>query len=90
MQVQVDATVISVHQSAESRPGQQMFIPLMHTQVSERLIPQAALAGMIAEAQAHAVVKDVDEGKEFGRGKRQRCVALDAAVMFLGCEVACL
>ncbi len=37
-----------------------------------RLATREAAAGLIAEAEAAAEVKDADEGKEFGRGKRLR------------------
>ena len=47
-------------------------VVLMPGQVEQRLFTPEAMAGMVAEAQANAVVKDADEGKEFGRGKRQR------------------
>ena len=41
-------------------------------QVPQRLATSEAVAGLIAEATAAAEVKDADEGKEFGRGKRVR------------------
>ena len=40
-------------------------VVLMPGQVEQRLFTPEAMAGMVAEAQANAVVKDADEGKEF-------------------------
>ena len=48
-------------------------------QVTARLVTQEAAAGLIAEAQAAAEVKDADEGKEFGRGKRLRYAVREAS-----------
>ena len=41
-------------------------------QVPQRLASLEAVAGLVAEARVAAEVKDADEGKEFGRGKRVR------------------
>ena len=38
----------------------------------ERLASADTVAKLIAEARAAAEIKDADEGKEFGRGKRLR------------------
>ncbi len=43
-----------------------------------RLATREEAAGLIAEAEAAAEVKDADEGKEFGRGKRLRYVTTNA------------
>lgn len=42
------------------------------TQAAGRLASQQQVAALIAEAQTAAIVKQPDEGKEFGRGKRCR------------------
>ena len=43
-----------------------------------RLATEESAAGLIAEAQAAAEVKDADEGREFGRGKRLRYAGINA------------
>lgn len=43
-----------------------------------RLATEESAAGLIAEAQAAAEVKDADEGREFGRGKRPRYAGTSA------------
>lgn len=45
---------------------------LSATQAAGRLASQQQVAALIAEAQTAAIVKQPDEGKEFGRGKRCR------------------
>ena len=49
----------------------------MQMQVMQRLVTRQAVAGLIADAQAAAEVRDADEGKEFGRGKRLRYVGTE-------------
>ena len=57
------------HVAAAARPYHSLDL----VQVATRLVTKEAAAGLIAEACASAEVRDADEGKEFGRGKRVRC-----------------
>ena len=49
-----------------------------------RLATEESAAGLIAEAQAAAEVKDADEGQEFGRGKRLRYAGTNAGQTLQG------